>query len=338
MSEPNISIVGGESLLGRELRDQLGESGYKASLKLVGADKEVAGVISIEGDEPVVLTALDAGVLENSKVVFLCGSASASGRALEMIAEAKSNATVIDLTGGLEERPEARLRAPYVETGKESFPPGTLHVVAHPAAIVLASMFARLVKTFQVTRAVVQIFEPASERGQSGLNELQQQTAGLLSFKTLSKEIFDAQASFNMLPRYGDDAPIHLEDVEHRIDRHLATLLGTLGISRLPSIRLSQAPVFHGYSFSIWMEFETAPDIAALSQQLATARIEVRAADLEAPTNAGSVGQGGVTVGLIERDRNEPKAVWMWAVADNFRISVDNAIEVARPFLPGDTQ
>src|SRR4051794_16963870 len=66
----------------------------------------------------------------------------------------------------------------------------------------------------------------------------------------------------------------------------------------------------------------------ALIEQLASAQIEVRGADLDAPSNVGSVGQSGVTVGLIETGPNHPKAIWLWAVADNFRITVDSAIEV----------
>ena len=55
--------------------------------------------------------------------------------------------------------------------------------------------------------SVIQIFEPASERGQAGIHELQQQTTSLLSFRQLEKKIFDAQLGFAMLARYGEDAP-----------------------------------------------------------------------------------------------------------------------------------
>ncbi|MGH9630932.1 MAG: Asd/ArgC dimerization domain-containing protein, partial [Bryobacteraceae bacterium] len=199
---------------------------------------------------------------------------------------------------------------------------------------ILASLLARLHRQHAIRHAVVQIFEPASERGQVGLTELQQQTASLLTFKGLPKEIFDAQLSFNMLPRYGSDAPQHLEDVEQRIDRHLATLLNMDGQVPMPSVRLAQAPVFHGYSMSLWIEFESYPGAAAVSEALASAQIEVRTAgDTEPPSNVQAVGQAGITVGLIEADRNHPRAVWMWAVADNFRIAADDAIQVAQCFL-----
>ena len=330
MPDQIVCIVGGESLLGRELREQLVEVKFPARLKLIGADAENTKVLSIHEGEPVVLTELDAEAVERSSMVFLAGTALSSNKALKLVEDTASKPAIIDLTGALEDQPNARLRAPELEPEAFAVPAGAIHVIAHPAAAVLAQILGRIQKHYPIRHAVVQIFEPSSERGQAGITELQQQTASLLSFKAMPKDIFDAQLSFNMLPRYGSDAPAHLEDVEHRIDRHLATLAqGT----PIPSIRLSQAPVFHGYSFSLWIEFENNPGTVAVAEQLASAQIEVRGSDLDVPSNVGSVGQSGVTAGVIETDRNHPKAMWLWAVADNFRITVDSAIEVARQLL-----
>ncbi|MGH9629329.1 MAG: Asd/ArgC dimerization domain-containing protein, partial [Bryobacteraceae bacterium] len=259
MTEQNISIVGGESLLGRDLRDQLADKRLSGRLQLIGSDEDVAGILSEQEGEAVVLAALDSDRLQRSDVVFLAGSTRSSVRAYDLLAQSGAKPGLVDVTHGLEEYPNARLRSPMVEPHGFQPPEGTIHVIAHPAASILASLLARLHRQHAIRHAVVQIFEPASERGQVGLTELQQQTTSLLTFKGLPKEIFDAQLSFNMLPRYGSDAPQHLEDVEQRIDRHLATLLNMDGQVPMPSVRLAQAPVFHGYSMSLWIEFESYP-------------------------------------------------------------------------------
>jgi aspartate-semialdehyde dehydrogenase len=88
--------------------------------------------------------------------------------------------------------------------------------------------------------------------------------------------------------------------------------------------------VFHGYSISFWIEFELRPGATELGEALASSYVEIRDADLEPPTNVGAVGQEGITLGLIEPDHNHSRAMWMWAVADNYRLLVDNAIAVAR--------
>ena len=184
--------------------------------------------------------------------------------------------------------------------------------------------------------SVIQIFAPASEFGAAGVEELQHQTVSLLSFKNMPKAIFDAQLSFNLLARYGEDAPVPLEQAELRIERHLASLLALPGEGThapMPSIRLIQAPVFHGYSFSAWVEFADSPDIEALESSLSIDSIEVRGGDFEPPTNVGQAGQSGISVGGITPDRNHPDAVWFWFVADNVRLAAENALAVVRQIL-----
>ena len=273
------------------------------------------------------MTELDVDALEQSRMVFLAGTALSSEKAAKLVGETAAKPAIIDLTGALEDRPNARLRAPALEAEGFTVPADSIHVIAHPAAVVIAQVLGRIQKQYPIRHAVIQIFEPASERGQAGITELQQQTASLLSFKAMPKIVFDAQLSFNMLARYGDDAPVRLEDIEHRIDRHLATLAqGT----PIPSVRLSQARYSTDIAFRCGSNSRIIRDRWRWPSRPLRAQIEVRGADLDAPSNVGSVGQSGVAVGLIETDRNHPKAIWLWAVADNFRITVDSAIEVAR--------
>src|ERR1035441_4453058 len=80
-----------------------------------------------------------------------------------------------------------------------------------------------------VRNSVIQIFAPASEHGVPGVQELQQKTVSLLSFKSLPKAVFDAQLSFNLLARYGEEAPSPLEETEMRIERHLASQIAFPG-------------------------------------------------------------------------------------------------------------
>jgi aspartate-semialdehyde dehydrogenase len=206
-------------------------------------------------------------------------------------------------------------------------------IVAHPAAIALALFLRRLHAHDPIRRSVIQIFAPASERGAEGIQELQAQTVSLLSFKSLPKAVFDAQLAFSLLARYGDRAPAPLEQTELRIERHLAALLALPGEGEgapMPSLRLIQAPVFHGYSFSAWVELEGNPGIEALESGLAGEWIEVRGAEAEPPNNVGNAGQGGIAVGGIAEDAACPDACWFWVVADNLKLAAENALAMAR--------
>jgi aspartate-semialdehyde dehydrogenase len=101
----------------------------------------------------------------------------------------------------------------------------------------------------------------------------------------------------------------------------------------MPSLRLIQAPVFHGYCFSAWVEFERNPGVERLEAVLASEWIEVRGAALEPPTNLGQAGERGVAVGAVAEDRNHPSARWFWLVTDNLRLAADNAVAAARQMI-----
>ena len=152
----------------------------------------------------------------------------------------------------------------------------------------------------------------------------------------MEKKVFDAQLGFNMLARYGEDAPEKLELIEQRIERHLASLLAVVKNIPMPSLRLTQAPVFHGYSLSFWIELAKRPDVTDHRR----GRSPRRTSKYGQPSsmrrsNVGVAGQRGLIAGVVEPDRNNPRGVWIWAVADNFRMLVDNAMDVARVMLPG---
>jgi aspartate-semialdehyde dehydrogenase len=327
------ALIGSETLLGREIRDIVSNSEPGFDLRLIAADEEQPGKLTRVGDELATVVNLNAVNLADAGAVFLAGSPEFNRKALEV-----TQSPVIDLTFVTEDRPEARLRAPFVEelNEDEGATEGDFQLIAHPAAIALALFLRRLELQDPVRRSVIQIFAPASEFGLPAVEELQQQTVSLLSFKPMPKAVFDTQLAFNLLAQYGEEAPHKLDELELRIERHLATLLALPGAgdgAPMPSLRLVQSPVFHGYSFSAWVEFENNPGVDALESTLPSAHIDVRTQEFEPPTNVGQAGQSGITVGAISADRNEPEACWFWIVTDNLRLAAENAVAVAKQML-----
>lgn len=323
-----IAIVGGESLMARELKELLPAISPLLDLRFIAGEVGATKLARDEEGNAMVLSALTEDNLAGMDAIILAGSADASLKAMELAGP--KGPPIIDLTGTLEEQPRARLRAPGLE-GDEERPMDTIDVVAHPAAIALATLLRRIAVRFAVARCVCEVFEPASERGQRGLTELQQQTVNLLSFKPLPKEVFDAQSGFNLLAAYGEESPYNLEEIEARIDRHLATLLIPVRMP-MPSLRLVQAPVFHGYSMSLWIEFESTVEVAQVEEAIACAQIDVRRAAEEPPNNVGAAGEAGLIAGGIRSDRNHPRALWMWLVTDNLRLVADAAVTIAKEY------
>ena len=311
----------------------LDSAGLPASVSLIASEESGdSSIIALVRDEPIVISSLQVADLATARIAVLAGSKESSQKAFERVQAVNPEAVIIDLSGSLEDQPTAQLRAPLIEPPNYSAV-GPIQVIAHPAAIAIALFLIQLRNAGTIRRSVINIFEPASERGQTGIDELQKQTVGLLSLKPLVKDVYDAQVSFNMLSQYGSDSPHSLEEIELKIDRHLATLLAGASALTMPSLRLIQTPVFHGYSMSVWVEFEDNPGRNAIVAALASPKIDLRAHDEEPPTNVGVAGQSGITIGAIAPDRNHPRAHWFWMVADNLRITAENALEVARAFL-----
>ncbi|MFL6414740.1 MAG: Asd/ArgC dimerization domain-containing protein [Bryobacteraceae bacterium] len=325
-----ISLIGAETLMGRELNEVLDQRRPDLSIKTFAASGE--GNFGEKDGEAVYLDPLTVGAIQSDFALLFAGTPAGAEKTYELVKQAGRKPAIIDCTGLLESKPEARITAPFLQ---ELAKPDTwLFVIAHPAATAVAMVLGRLSRYRKVRSAIINILEPASERGKGGISELHNQTTNLLAFKTLPKEVFDAQLSFNLLPQYGGDAPVQLSDAEQRIERDLATVLSrhpNRATIPMPSIRLVQAPVFHGYSMSVWVEFETDVNAEELSEALATAQIEVRSADQDPPTNVGAAAQSGLAAGDIRVDRNNSRAAWIWIAMDNLRITAESAAELLPP-------
>jgi aspartate-semialdehyde dehydrogenase len=199
-------------------------------------------------------------------------------------------------------------------------------VVAHPAAIVLALLLARIKKAGKIENVVATVFQPASEHSQKGMDELHEQTVNLLSFQTLPKKVFDTQVAFNMVARYGEQSAPSLAAIENRIRMHYERISGP---SVLPiSLRLLQAPVFHAHAFLIYVRLTEPADLSQLAGHLACDHVVLSHSADDAPSNVSAAGQNDILASLSP-DEQQPNAFWLWAAVDNLRIAAVTAVECA---------
>ena len=328
MTRTKWLLIGGETLAGKEIREMVEERKLPVELALASAETNERILTESEG-EVSVIAPLDATAVEESSVVILAGAASSHRAALDIVRAAKSKdlPLLVDATGALEDLPEARLCAPVLEHMPK---PGEnlIYVAAHPVAVTLI----RLQKALKATsplEVMATVFEPASERDRAGIDELHKQVVNLFNFQALPQEVFDAQAAFNLLPRYGEDATVTLASIQSRIEDELTSLAGPLGLTP-PSIKLVHAPVFNSYAMSVWLRFDQrAADAQAISAALAGAGFEVRGGDVEPGSNSGVANQSGITVSDIAVDRTNPRNCWLWMMFDNLRARADNALLTA---------
>ncbi|MGA1988325.1 MAG: Asd/ArgC dimerization domain-containing protein [Candidatus Sulfotelmatobacter sp.] len=322
------AIVGAASLKGKEIAEMLNERNFPAvDIRLLD-DDESMGRLEAMGDEISFIQRVRAEQFEHMDFTFFASDEETTRENWKDARDAGS--AIIDLSAALENEAGASVRSVWVERERGQMPVPELQpgpcVAAHPVAVTLALLLLRASKAGAIRRAVATVFEPASEHGQRGMDELHQQTVNLLSFQPLPKDVYDAQVAFNMLERYGQKSHPALSSVEARISRHFQKIAG--GGAPQPSILLLQAPIFHGYALAVFLEMGTAVDVPALAQTLAGDHVTIPGAEEDPPSNVSAAGQADIQLSL-KTDSAQPNGIWLWAAADNLRISALNAVECA---------
>ena len=322
------AIVGAGSLKGKEVAEMLNERNFPAADIRLLDDDEALGQLEAMGDEISFIQRVRAEQFEHVDFTFFASDQDSTRRSWKDARDAGS--AIIDLSAVLEDQPGATVRSLWIERERGLVTPPELQpgpcVTAHPAAITLAILLLRAKKAVAVRRVVATVFEPASEHGQRGMDELHQQTVNLLSFQPLPKDVFDAQVAFNMVARYGQRSQPALDSVESRILRHYQKIAGD-DVPQ-PALLLLQAPIFHGHAMAIFLETEQTVDPADLSKALAGDHVAIPPAEEDAPSNVSSAGQADIQVAL-KVDPTQSNGIWIWAAADNLRISALTAVECA---------
>jgi aspartate-semialdehyde dehydrogenase len=327
------AIVGAATLKGKEISEMLSERNFPVvDIRLLDDDESI-GQLEATGDEINFIQSVRAEQFTNVDFAFFAADAECTRNNWKRARDAGS--AILDLSGALEDEPGAQVRSVWVERERGRMWRPELQpapcIVAHPAAITLALLLLRARKAGVVRNAAATIFEPASEQGQKGMDELHQQTVNLLSFQSLPKDVFDAQVAFNLLARYGQKSKLSLASLEARVRRHFEKLAGT--DAPQPAVMVLQPPVFHGYSVAIFLEMDQIVDLEKLSQALAGDHVTI--ADTEddsQPNNVNTAGQGNILVSLT-KDAARQNGAWLWAAGDNLRLAAATAVECAETMI-----
>lgn len=245
-----VAVVGAAGLDGARIREALAECGVPGSrVELYGAATGEA-VLSEYGGEARLVQELSRDSLSDSDVVFLCEPSDPTGLPKEGI--------VLDLAGSLAGTSLAHVPLrPLREGDRRVRVPDAL-------SIVLAELLASLPPPARGCFASAVVLRPAAAYGPAGLEELREQTVGLLRFEPPPVDVFGRTLAFNVLP--DPPPPANGEGPGGRIAREVALLLHD-GAPRL-TLRLATAPVFHGHLLFLRLEgegLERGPILASLA-------------------------------------------------------------------------
>jgi aspartate-semialdehyde dehydrogenase len=319
---PNIAIVGSTSPLGKELREVIEGPDFPVGKLSLLETEEYAGLLQEFAGEIRITQILSPETFADTDIAFFaCGP--------EIInAYASSGAAFPELTIDL------------TQTGR----PGTLflggvsdasllrtagyYITPHPAAIALGRVLARIRNTFQLESVSATVLEPASERGLSAINELQEQTVGLLNFQPVEHKVFSGQLAFNIL----NEAET-ARRVEALVRDQLAGVLGkTVPVIAIAAI---QAPVFHSHALSLFVQLKDSPSLEQVraSLEVGGAGVLVHSDEGLSPSPVTVVGSDAVHVARLAADPSRPGSFFLWIVADNLRVAASNALQIAESLM-----
>jgi aspartate-semialdehyde dehydrogenase len=327
------AIVGAATLKGKEIAEMLNERNFPAVDVRLLDDDESIGQLEATGDEINFIQSVRAEQFTHVDFTFFAADAECTRNNWKRARDAGS--AIIDLSGALEEEAGAEVRSVWLERERGKMWQPELQpapcIVADPAAVAVALLLARARKAGAIRSAVATVFEPASEQGQKGMDELHQQTVNLLSFQPLPKDMFDEQVAFNMLARYGQKSRLSLESLEARVRRHYRKIAGAEALN--PAVMLLQPPVFHGHALAIFLEMDQPVDREKLSQALAGDHVTLAGPDDDSqPSNVNTAGQANILLAL-KSEASRPNGIWLWAAIDNLRVAAMTAVECAESMI-----
>lgn len=329
-----VAIAGASSLGGKELKQLIEDNAFPAAEILLLDEELAAGRLTEASGEPVVVQTVDEDSFERVRFAFFTGSPAFTARHWEVAHRA--GATVVDLSGGLADVPSARQWIPALDAvlpppSPKSDVPAAGLFLSPPAPVIVTCSLVAAFSGFSLERLALVFFQPVSERGQAGIEELETQTIKLLSFQPIAREVFDAQVAFNLLDRYGEASAERLADARSRIGCEVRGYLA--GRLPAPAIQLVQAPVFYGCAFTAYAEFGSPPETASLQQALNAVGLQVGAPNEPGPSNVSVAGESHILLSQAERDPNVERGYWFWGAADNLRLAAVNAIRIAEKLL-----
>ncbi|MFG2115834.1 aspartate-semialdehyde dehydrogenase [Streptomyces sp. NPDC048718] len=334
---PRIALVGATGAVGGTLLDILEDHGspYRA-LHLIASARSAGREIRAGGlDRPVRdLAGFD---FRRADVAFFFAGAEVGRRWAPLAAAAGT--LVVDGSSAFRLTKDVPLVVPGINGALlDRRPAGGLVALPGAGATALARVLAPIVRRWTVRKVVVSTYQPASEAGHAGVEELQEGTRIRLQDPEapLPAEMFSPPLAFDAQSGMGAGAEPDRasggtwagapEDGFTEQERGL--LEETRRVLGLPGLDLTatcvRVPVAHGQCAAVWVDCALAVDRGALIAALRSAPgVTVHdGAGHATPTPATLDDPDRVHVSRIRLSPagpNGPTGFWLWLVADNLR-------------------
>ena len=322
-----IVIAGASSLLGGEVKTLLEESRFAGwDLRLVD-EEDVAGTLTQAAGEAALIQRIEEDTFHGARFAFLTGSIEFAKQCIPPAKEA--GATILDFSRASLSNPDATPWFPKIEalTGKTVDKRSKIYSVFSAGGAAISSL-ALVLRPAGLKQLVALLFSPVSEAGREGIEELETQTSQLLSFQSVGQKVFDAQAAFNLLPRFGAESRHDLQRGLLQTRAEVSAAVSDADLDATIAMNLIHAPVFYGMTFSVCAELGGNTDAAGLKELCKQAGF-VLTETAEPPCNVSVAGETNVLLSDPKPDAARNATWWFWGAADNLRLPAWNGCKLA---------
>ncbi|OGW22358.1 MAG: aspartate-semialdehyde dehydrogenase [Nitrospirae bacterium GWA2_46_11] len=327
-----VAVVGATGAVGNEMIAVLEERNFPIEkLRLFASERSEGNTFQFEGSEIPVET-LNEDSFKGIDIALF--SAGAERSKIWASIAAKSGCVVIDNSSQWRMDPEVPLVVPEVNAHDISRHKG---IIANPncSTIQMVVALKPVHDAARIKRVVVTTFQAVSGTGKKAMDELLQQTADLLNFKEIQKNVYPHQIAFNVLPQIDKFLENGYTKEEMKMVDETKKIMGDNTI-RVTATTV-RVPVFRCHSESVNIETERKMTSNEVRSVLAKAPgIVVFDAPEKSvyPLPIDVAGKDLVYVGRIREDESIDNGINMWVVSDNLRKGAAlNAVQIAEELI-----
>ncbi len=278
---------------------------------------------------------IDPSEFDGIEIALFAGTEGEKGAAVTYAHEAiKRGAVVIDNGADFRMKKDVPLIVPEINAKDVKKHKG---LIANPncATIQMVVALNPIHKLSKIKRIIVSSYQAASGAGTKAVDELFDQTKGILNGSEVSPQYMDKQIAFNVFPHIGGFGKLDYTSEEWK------TVNETHKIMHDENIKVStttvRVPVKTGHSQAVYLETAKPLDIkkvrAALQKAPGVKVIDNPKENLY-PLPIDAEGKDEVFVGRIRRDPFVKNGLLLWVVSDNLRKGAAlNAIQIAEELI-----
>jgi aspartate-semialdehyde dehydrogenase len=337
-ARPKVAVVGATGAVGRVMLSILTERNFPASeVRAIATERSRGRAIPFGDGSLIVETEAEGGLGEADLVLV----DTPDEVALDVVPRAaESGAVVIDNSAAWRMEQGVPLVVPEVNAGVLDDYEGRIVASPNCTTIALVVPLSALDREFGVQRVVASSYQAVSGAGQSGVEELREQTAkvadeidalgeGAVEGLYPDLQVFPAPIAFNVIPRVGSEKEQGYTGEEWKLVYETRKIMGH---PDLPvSSTLVRVPAVVGHGIAVHAQFgrELSPE-AAMEVLEGAEGVEV----VDLPTPLLSAGKDVCFVGRIRQDPFDPTSILFFSACDNLRKGAAlNAIQIAELLL-----